>query len=117
MKPIEIRPGIYWVGVNDRVTDLFEGLWPISQVGVSYNAYLVKDEKTALIDLSKEMLSDDYLSQLSAVVDLASVDYVVITHMEPDHSGALKRMLEFAPNAQILWMPKAIDMLKDFYGL
>ncbi|HPX96442.1 MAG TPA: FprA family A-type flavoprotein [Brevefilum fermentans] len=117
MKPIEIRPGIYWVGVDDRVTDLFEGLWPISQVGVSYNAYLVKDEKTALIDLSKEMLSDDYLSQLSAVVDLASVDYVVINHMEPDHSGALKRMLEFAPNAQILGMPKAIDMLKDFYGL
>ena len=104
MKPIEIRPGIYWVGVNDRVTDLFEGLWPISQVGVSYNAYLVKDEKTALIDLSKEMLSDDYLSQLSAVVDLASVDYVVINHMSPIWRR-IKRMLEFAPNAQILGMP------------
>jgi len=117
MKPREIRPGVYWVGVNDRVTELFEGLWPISQEGISYNAYLVKDEKTALIDLSKEMLSDDYLSQLSAVCDLANLDYVVINHMEPDHSGALQRVLEIAPNVQILGMPKTVGMLKDFYGL
>ncbi len=117
MRPVEIRPGIYWVGVNDRVTDLFEGLWPIDQAGVSYNAYLIKDEKTALIDLSKEILSDDYLAQLSEVVDLASLDYVIINHMEPDHTGALQRILEFAQNAQILGMPKTVRMLDDFYGL
>jgi flavorubredoxin len=117
MKPVEIRPGIFWVGVNDRITDLFEGLWPISREGISYNAYLIKDEKTALIDLSKEMLSDDYLAQLTDVVDLASLDYVVINHMEPDHSGALKRILEYAPNAQMLGMPKTVRMLDDFYGL
>ena len=61
MKPVEIRPGVFWVGINDRITELFEGLWPISQEGVSYNSYLIKDEKSALIDLSKEMLTETTL--------------------------------------------------------
>ena len=117
MKPVEIRPGIFWVGVNDRVTELFEGLWPISEEGISYNSYLIKDEKSALIDLSKEMLSDDYLAQIAEVFDLADLDYVVVNHMEPDHSGAVRRLLELAPNATILGMPKAIQMMEDFYGL
>ncbi len=117
MKPVEIRPGVYWVGVNDRVTELFEGLWPISAGGISYNAYLVRDEKTALIDLSKEMLSEDYLAQLSALVDIPNLDYIVINHMEPDHSGALQRVLALAPKAQILGMPKTVRMLNDFYGI
>jgi flavorubredoxin len=117
MKPIEIRPGVFWVGVNDRVTELFEGLWPISNEGISYNSYLIKDEKSALIDLTKEMLSDDYLAQLTEVFDITSLDYIVINHMEPDHSGALTRIRELAPEATILGMPKAAAMLKDFYGL
>jgi flavorubredoxin len=117
MKPVEIRPGIFWVGVNDRVTELFEGLWPIAEEGISINSYLIKDEKSALIDLSKEMLSDDYLAQVSNVFDLADLDYVIVNHMEPDHSGALRRLLELAPNATILGMPKAIQMMEDFYGL
>ena len=117
MKPVEIRPGIFWVGVNDRVTELFEGLWPIAHEGISYNAYLVKDKKSALIDLTKEMLTEDYLAQLSQVFEIASLDYVVINHMEPDHSGALTRLLELAPKAVVLGMPKTVQMLADFYGL
>ncbi|MBW6466507.1 MAG: FprA family A-type flavoprotein [Brevefilum sp.] len=117
MKPIEIRPGVFWVGVNDRVTDLFEGLWPISREGISYNAYLVVDDKSALIDLSKEILTEDYLAQLAQVFDITTLDYVVINHMEPDHSGALKRVLELAPSVQILGMPKTVGMLNDFYGI
>jgi flavorubredoxin len=117
MKPIEIRPGIFWVGVNDRVSEHFEGLWPISQEGISYNSYLVRGEKNALIDLSKEMLTDDYLVQLSEVFDIADLDYVIVNHMEPDHSGALQRVLELAPKTEILGMPKAVQMLKDFYGI
>jgi flavorubredoxin len=117
MKPIEIRPGVFWVGINDRVTELFEGLWPISEEGISYNSYLIKDEKSALIDLSKEMLSDDYLAQLAEVFEISSLDYVVINHMEPDHSGALTRLLALAPNVTILGMPKTVRMLDDFYGL
>lgn len=117
MKPVEIRPGVFWVGVNDRVSERFEGLWPISEEGISYNSYLIRDEKSALVDLSKEMLSDDYLAQVAEVFDLAELDYVIVNHMEPDHSGALRRLLELAPNAVILGMPKAIQMVEDFYGL
>jgi len=117
MKPIEIRPGVFWVGVNDRVTDLFEGLWPIRQEGISYNSYLVRDEKSALIDLSKEMLTEDYLAQLAEVFEISSLDYIIINHMEPDHSGALMRLRQLAPEALILGMPKTLGMLRDFYGL
>ncbi len=117
MKPVEIRPDVFWVGVNDRVSELFEGLWPIDQVGISYNSYLIRDEKSALIDLSKEMLSDDYLTQVAEVFDIADLDYVIINHMEPDHSGALTRLRALAPDAVIMGMPKAVAMLDDFYGL
>jgi len=117
MKPVEIHPDVLWVGVNDRVTELFEGLWPISQEGISYNSYLIKDKKSALIDLTKEMLSDEYLAQVGEVFDLADLDYVVVNHMEPDHSGALLRLRELAPDAVILGMPKTVGMLDDFYGL
>jgi len=86
MRPIEIRPNIYWVGVNDRSTELFEGLWPILNQGVTYNAYLIKDEKNALIDLSKEAFTDDFLEQLESLVGLENLDYVITNHMEPDHS-------------------------------
>ena len=117
MKPVELRPGVFWVGVNDRVTELFEGLWPIGREGISINSYLIRDEKSALIDLSKEMLTEDYLVGLAGIFDIASLDYIVINHMEPDHSGALTRLRQLAPQAVILGMPKTVGMLKDFYDL
>ena len=117
MHPVEIRPGIFWTGINDRSTELFEGLWPISHEGVSYNAYLIRDEKNALIDLSKEFFTDDFVHQLSQLINPADIDYVIVNHMEPDHSGALARIRELAPKAKFLGMPKAIQMIKDFYGI
>ncbi|HQC64281.1 MAG TPA: FprA family A-type flavoprotein, partial [Anaerolineaceae bacterium] len=117
MRPVEIRPNIYWVGVNDRTTDLFEGLWPVSDQGVSYNSYLIKDEKTALIDLSKESFTDDFVEQVSKLIDISKLDYIIVNHMEPDHSGALLRIRQLAPNARFVGMGKAISMMKDFYGV
>lgn len=117
MRPIEIRPNIYWVGVNDRSSELFEGLWPIQNQGVTYNAYLIKDEKNALIDLSKEAFTDDFIAQLESLVGLENLNYVITNHMEPDHTGALLRLRECAPNAVFLGMSKAVAMMKDFYGL
>lgn len=117
MRPIEIRPNIYWVGVNDRSSELFEGLWPIQNQGVTYNAYLIKDEKNALIDLSKEAFTDDFIAQLESLVGLENLNYVITNHMEPDHTGALLRLRECAPNAVFLGMGKAVAMMKDFYGL
>ncbi|MGI6250007.1 MAG: FprA family A-type flavoprotein [Anaerolineaceae bacterium] len=117
MNPVEIRPGIYWVGINDRSTELFEGLWPIQDQGVSYNAYLVKDKKTALIDMSKEIYTDDFVKQVSALTDLSKLDYIILNHMEPDHTGVLTRLRSLAPKATIVGMSKAIEMVRDFYGI
>jgi len=117
MQPIEIRPNIFWVGVNDRSTDLFEGLWPIFNQGVTYNAYLIKDEKNALIDLSKDIYTDDFVEQLEKLIGLEHLDYVITNHMEPDHSGALLRLRELAPQAKFLGMNKAVAMMKDFYNI
>lgn len=64
MPVIAIMPDVYWIGVNDRTKDLFEGLWPITNEGVSYNSYLINDEKKALIDLTKSSKGDEYLAQI-----------------------------------------------------
>jgi flavorubredoxin len=117
MPPIEIRPDVYWIGVNDRTTDLFEGLWPIAQEGVSYNAYLIDDEKKAVVDLSKSLKTDDFLSQIHQIVDLSDLDYVIINHMEPDHSGVLRTLRMVAPDVTLVGTQKTREMLEGFYGI
>lgn len=117
MPAIEVRPGIYWIGVNDRTTDLFEGLWPIATEGVSYNAYLVKGEKTALIDLSKAFKTDEFLQQIAEVTDVSRLDYIVVNHLEPDHTGVLPVFCRLAQKCTIMGTPKAKEMLAGWYGL
>lgn len=116
MSATEIRPGIHWVGVNDRTTDLFEGLWPLPD-GTSYNSYLVVGEKVALVDSVKAAFADELLANIAAVVDPARLDYLVVNHMEPDHSGALPLLRRVAPNAEVLATAQAIPMLSSFYGI
>jgi anaerobic nitric oxide reductase flavorubredoxin len=117
MPPIEIKPNVYWTGVNDRTTDLFEGLWPITQEGVSYNAYLIDDEKKAIIDLSKALKTDEFFGQIDQVTDVSKLDYVVVNHMEPDHSGVLTTLRRIAPQVTILGTEKTRAMLESFYGI
>jgi anaerobic nitric oxide reductase flavorubredoxin len=117
MPPIEIKPDVYWIGVNDRTTDLFEGLWPITQEGISYNAYLIDDEKKAIIDLAKAFKTDVFFEQIDQVVDISQLDYVVVNHMEPDHSGILRTLRRMAPQAKILGTQKTRTMLESFYGI
>ncbi len=115
MPTVEIRPGIYWIGVNDRTTDLFEGLWPITQEGVSYNAYLVDGDQKAVIDLAKGLKTDEFLDQIAEVVDPSTLDYIIINHMEPDHTGILRTLRRIAPQATILGTQKTKEMLAAFY--
>jgi len=117
MPPVEIRPDIYWIGVNDRTTDLFEGLWPITQEGVSYNTYLINDQKKAIVDLAKSFKTDEFFDQIDQIVDVSQLDYVVINHMEPDHSGVLRTIRRVAPDITILGTQKTRDMLEGFYGI
>jgi len=78
---IQVKPDIYWIGVNDRTTDLFEGVWPITQGGVSYNSYLVMGEKTALIDMSAGHHAAAFIDQVRDLIDPAELDYIVVNHM------------------------------------
>ncbi|MFX0052378.1 MAG: FprA family A-type flavoprotein [Candidatus Hermodarchaeota archaeon] len=117
MTCIEISPNIYWNGLNDRTSDLFEGLWPITQEGVTYNSYIINDNKVALIDLVKGIKTDEFLTQIEEVVDPAKVDYIVINHMEPDHTGMIKTMQKVAPRVTFIGTKKTKKMLEDYYQL
>ncbi|MHA2247487.1 MAG: FprA family A-type flavoprotein [Candidatus Hodarchaeales archaeon] len=117
MPAIKLNEKIFWIGVNDRTTDLFEGLWPINDVGVSYNSYIIRGEKIALIDLAKGIKTDDYLSQVEEVVEPSKIDYIIINHVEPDHTGLIKIMAKLAPNAIFVGTEKAKNMIADFYQL
>ena len=117
MLPIQLKPNIYWVGVNDHDTALFEGLWPISDKGVSYNSYVIDDDKKALIDLSDVITTDVFLKQLQGIIDISQLDYIVMNHLEPDHSGTLQVLHQLAPNAEIYCTKRAKDMLQAFFNI
>ncbi len=117
MSVVEIKKNVFWIGVNDRTTDLFEGLWPITREGVSYNAYLIDDKKKVLVDLAKSIKTDAFFDNISEVTGISEIDYLVVNHMEPDHTGILSVLNRLAPNITILCTPKAKQMLEDFYGL
>mgnify|MGYP000867219866 FL=1 len=117
MQPIEIRPLIYWVGVNDRHTDLFEGLWSIRDEGVSYNSYFINDQKKVIIDLCSKMTTDELFDQIAQFVSPSELNYVVVNHLEPDHSGALRALIAAAPQVTIIGSAKMKEMLASFYGL
>lgn len=117
MQPVEIRPSIFWIGVNDRHTELFEGLWSIRDEGISYNSYLINDNKKVIIDLCSKMTTDELFDQLGRFIGPSELDYIVINHLEPDHSGALKTFLQAAPQVKLLGSAKMKEMLASFYGI
>ena len=117
MPSVEIKPGVHWIGLNDRTTDLFEGIWPISDRGVTYNSYLVADEKNVLIDLTKGFKTDEYFERIEEIVPVSRIDYLVINHMEPDHTGAIRMLQRIPRRLTILATVKAKEMLEAFYGV
>lgn len=117
MPSVEICPGIHWIGVNDHTTDLFEGLWPITREGVSYNSYLIMDEKKAVVDLTKSIKVDEYLGRLEELVKIHELDYIILNHLEPDHTGILKIIWKMAPQVTLLCSSQAKNMISAFYGI
>ncbi|MCW4018180.1 MAG: FprA family A-type flavoprotein [Candidatus Bathyarchaeota archaeon] len=115
-KPLPICPDVHWVGANDTETPLFEGLWSIPE-GVSYNSYLVRgSEKTALIDSVHEKKAQEHFDKISSLTDLSKIDYLIINHMEPDHTSAIPQLLKKAPNTKLVFTPIAQVIFKKFYG-
>lgn len=116
LKPIQIKEDLYYIGVNDRTKHLFENLWPLPK-GVSYNSYLIVDEKTALFDTVDVCYSDIYLQKLETALAGKSLDYLIINHMEPDHSGSLGLLRSKYPNVQIVGNKRTADMVQGFFGI
>ena len=112
----EITNSIFYVGVNDRNKNLFEGLWPLPN-GVSYNSYLINDEKVCLIDTVEVDFFTQYIENIREVIGDRQVDYIVINHMEPDHSGSLALLKKYYPNMQIIGNKKTFSMIQGFYGI
>jgi NADH oxidase (H2O-forming) len=98
---IEIKPGIHWIGVKDPDLRVFDDLFP-TKYGTTYNSYLVKGkEKTAIIDTVKGKRCEEFLANVKKVMDPADVDYYIVNHTEPDHSGSLAYMLDHSPKAVV----------------
>ena len=111
----KISNRIYSVGVNDDDKALFEGLWPLPY-GVSYNSYLVVDEKVALIDTVEAGFEEEFLENISQAIGDRAIDYLVVNHMEPDHSSLVGYMLDKYPELQIVANAKTVPMLQGYYG-
>lgn len=110
----EITEDIFYVGVNDHITDLFEGQYKVPR-GMAYNSYVILDEKTAVFDTVDHRFSSEWLSNLDSVLSGKNPDYIIIQHMEPDHSSSLEDFIKKYPNAKIIATPKAFDMINAFF--
>jgi len=113
---IPITEHIHYVGASDRETDLFEGLWPLPR-GVSYNAYIIDDSKVALIDTVKGNRFEAWLASVREVLAGRDPAYVVVNHMEPDHSGSLRQLIEIFPGITIVGNRKTAEFLDSLYGI
>ncbi|WP_297421624.1 flavodoxin domain-containing protein [Clostridium sp.] len=111
----ELRNGVYWVGATDWVVRNIHGNELSTHRGSTYNSYLIKDEKTVLIDTVWEPLTDIFLKNLREVTDISKIDYVVMNHGEPDHSGALPALMEYIPNVPVFVSPKGLESIQKHY--
>ena len=113
---MHITNNIHYVGVNDRNKNLFEGLWPLPN-GVSYNAYLIDDEKVCLIDTVEVDFFVQFIENIRGVIGDRPIDYLVVNHMEPDHSGSLALIKKYYPDVTIIGNKKTFGMMAGFYGI
>ena len=110
----KIQDDLFWVGGSDRRLALFENAFPIPR-GVSYNSYLLLDEKTVLFDTVDGAILDNFCENIAHVLDGRDLDYVFVHHMEPDHSSSLERVLRKYPNAKIVTNAKTVIYIKQFF--
>ena len=112
---MEITKDIRYIGVNDHQTDLFEGQYRVP-LGMAYNSYLILDEKIAVMDTVDGRFTHAWIEKLTAALGGRQPDYLVVQHMEPDHSGSILCFLRTWPKAQVVASAKAFAMMKAFYG-
>lgn len=113
MKEQETIENITYIGVNDKTLDLFESQYKIPN-GVSYNSYLIQDEKIAIMDTVDKRAVEEWMKKIEEVSNQQQVDYLVISHLEPDHSAGIELLAKKYPNMEIVLSPKAAEMLPQF---
>ncbi|RKD31780.1 flavodoxin [Thermohalobacter berrensis] len=117
LEAVKVSENVYWVGVNDRKLELFENLWPLPY-GVAYNSYIIDDEKVTLIDTVEEGQLNQYMKEIKEIIgDNRGIDYLIVNHMEPDHSGLIEALVKEFPNIKLVGNKKTIEMMESFFGI
>ncbi len=110
-----IKKDIAYVGVNDRDIDLFEGQYVVPE-GIAYNSYVIKDEKIAVMDSVDARYADVWLANIAKALGDAAPAYLIVQHMEPDHSGSIVHFMQAYPSATVVASARALQMMKNFFG-
>jgi flavorubredoxin len=113
---VQVADSVFWIGEQDRETDRFEGLWSLPR-GVAYNSYLLKGEKNVLVDTVKCPYAGDFVNKIAAVLGGEALDYVIVNHMEPDHSGSLGILRKIYPGVKLIGNAKTAELLRNFWGI
>ena len=116
MKDVTITDSILYVGVDDKTIDLFESQYEVPN-GISYNSYVILDEKVALMDTVDNRATEEWLDNLENTLNGRSVDYLVVSHMEPDHAGNIKNLIDRYPEMQIVGNAKTFAMIPQFFDV
>ncbi|MDD2437956.1 MAG: FprA family A-type flavoprotein [Massilibacteroides sp.] len=112
----EIADNIYYVGVNDRQKAAFENLWPLPY-GVTYNSYLIVDEKSVLVDTVDVCYSDFFLKKIADALNGRPLDFLIVNHMEPDHAGSIRLLRQQYPEVKIVGNKTTFGMLAGYHGI
>ena len=112
---MEITKDILYVGVNDHLVDLFEGQYDVPN-GMAYNSYLICDDKIAVMDSVDAHFTDEWITKIAAALGERTPDYLVVQHMEPDHSGSVAAFAQAYPGTTIVASAQAFNMMKAYFG-
>ena len=113
---VKINDSVYVISVNDRRKELFENLWPLPE-GVCYNSYVILDEKIALLDTVESTRGAGYIDSITRLLNGREPEYLIINHMELDHSGEVGEIKKRWPNIKIVGNAKTFKMLEGYYGI
>lgn len=116
MYDMKISDSVVYVGVNDKTIDLFESQYKVPN-GVSYNSYVILDEKVAVMDTVDKRVTEQWLENLSQTLNGRSVDYLVVSHLEPDHASNIQKLAELYPNMKVVGNAKIFSMLPQFFTM
>jgi len=114
-KVLDVTKDVKWIGALDYDIVSFDVVMETKH-GTTYNSYFIDADKKVIIDTVKEKFYEDYIAKIKSVVDLKEIEYIIVNHTEPDHSGNIRNLLNLAPNATVLGSSNAIRYLKDIIG-